>query len=461
MRPWILGAVGVMLAAGLCSGCDSDAEDTSVLAEPPGETTEDVVIGEDVSVSNEDAEALESDITKPTDGDDVSEPDVEEDAGAEQDVDEEEQTDGEGSEGEDTLSDVIDPEESLPAFAKKGPYNAGLRIYTITYDLPGLEEPRTIEIGVWYPTEDTEGESIAWGGLLQEEDLFVNASVLELPEGEQFPVRAYTHGNMGLMGDSSNTSEFFASHGWVTVAPNHTGNTLLDFIEPRPSWMFYARPRDMKEALDHMESLESSDPFSGALNLEEIVLMGHSYGGYTGYGLVGAEFDYSGIESACTGGEGPISGPCTPEQLAEFGKSVQDPRFVAYAPLDGGNPDVYGESGVQKVEVPMLQMYAIEPEAGAHSGSEVYWNWLKDTKSIVRVGIEGGCHIGFTLGFCNGISDEEGYKIIHAYLMAFSQHHVLGQSSPELTELMSGELTVSEQTLFEITEEAKTYWDGL
>ena len=204
------------------------------------------------------------------------------------------------SEGEG--SDAINPEDDLPSFAKKGPYNAGLRIYTITYELPGLEEPRTIDVGVWYPTEDTEGESIAWGGLLEEKDLIVNASVLELPDGETFPVRAYTHGNMGLMGDSSNTSEYFASHGWVTISPNHTGNTLLDFIEPRPSWMFYARPRDMKEALDHMTNgLDADDPLGGKLKLDEMVLMGHSYGGYTGYGLVGAQFDYEGIESACTG----------------------------------------------------------------------------------------------------------------------------------------------------------------
>jgi hypothetical protein len=109
----------------------------------------------------------------------------------------------------------------------------------------------------------------------------------------------------------------------------------------------------------------------------------------------------------------------------------------------------------------MLQMYAIESETGAHSGSEIYWNWLKDTKSIVRVGIEGGCHIGFTLGYCNDITDEEGYKIIHSYLMAFSQHHVLGQTTPEMKEIMTGELTVSDQTLFEITVEAETYWEGL
>ena len=108
----------------------------------------------------------------------------------------------------------------------------------------------------------------------------------------------------------------------------------------------------------------------------------------------------------------------------------------------------------------MLQMYAIEPESGAHSGSEVYWNWLKDTKSIVRVGIEGGCHIGFTLGFCSGISDTEGYTIIHSYLMAFSQHHVLGEVSDDLKDLMLGELTVSDQTLFEITDEAKGYWEA-
>lgn len=349
--------------------------------------------------------------------------------------------------------------ETLPAFATKGPYYAGYRVVEWTYDLPGLEEPRTIEIGLWYPTEVAEGEVIKWGGLLEEEDLYGGAPVIELPDGETFPVRVYTHGDKGLMGDSSNTSEFFASHGWVTIAPNHTGNTLLDYIMPRPAWMFYARPWDVTQALNFMETIEG-DPLSGKLKLDEVVLMGHSYGGYTGYGLAGASFDTVMIEEACQGGEGPLNGPCTEEQVAQFSTSVADPRVIAYAPLDGGNQDMYGEAGVQGISMPMLQMYAISPEGDAHKGSEAYWSWLQD-HNMVRVGILGGCHIGFTLGFCEGISDEENFGIIHAYLMAFSNHVLLGTQTEESIGLLLGDWTVSEKVLLERTDQADSFWQGV
>ena len=350
-------------------------------------------------------------------------------------------------------------EEALPDFATLGPYYAGYRVVEWTYALPGVEEPRTIEIGLWYPTELPEGEVIKWGGLLEEEDLYGGAPVIELPAGETFPVRVYTHGDKGLMGDSSNTSEFFASHGWVTIAPNHTGNTLLDYISPRPAWMFYARPWDVTQALNFMESIDG-DPLSGKLKLDEVVLMGHSYGGYTGYGLAGATFDYPMIESACNGGEGPLSGPCTEEQTAQFNTSVSDPRVIAYAPLDGGNHNMYGEEGVQTVNMPLFQMYAISPDGEAHKGSEAYWSWLQE-KNMTRVGIVGGCHIGFTLGYCEGISDEENFGIIHAYLMAFSNHILLDLQTPESIGLLMGEWSVSDNVVYERTEAAETFWNAV
>ena len=162
------------------------------------------------------------------------------------------------------------------------------------------------------------------------------------------------------MGDSSNTSEFFASHGWVTIAPNHTGNTLLDYIMPRPAWMFYARPWDVTQALNFMETIEG-DPLSGKLKLDEVVLMGHSYGGYTGYGRAGASFDTVMIEEACQGGEGPLNGPCTEEQVAQFSTSVADPRVIAYALWMEGIRICTG-SRVQGISMPMLQMCTISPE---------------------------------------------------------------------------------------------------
>ena len=110
--------------------------------------------------------------------------------------------------------------------------------------------------------------------------------------------------------------------------------------------------------------------------------------------------------------------------------------------------------------MPMLQMYAISPEGDAHKGSEAYWSSLQD-HNMVRVGILGGCHIGFTLGFCEGISDEENFGIIHAYLMAFSNHVLLGTQTEESIGLLLGDWTVSEKVLLERTDQADSFWQGV
>ena len=105
---------------------------------------------------------------------------------------------------------------------------------------------------------------------------------------------------------------WFASHGWVVIAPDHTGNTFSDHRDPLPSSHFIARPRDIGALLDALDSLPADDPLSGVVDTGRVVLSGHSFGAYTTWSAAGAAFDMDRIREACQGGGGALPAAARP-----------------------------------------------------------------------------------------------------------------------------------------------------
>ena len=81
------------------------------------------------------------------------------------------------------------------------------------------------------------------------------------PQG--YPVIVHSHGWEGHAGNSAFMMRHFASHGWVAVAPDHTGNTLTDNLDPFPSQFDYLRSFDIRESLNLLERLNQEDMMPG------------------------------------------------------------------------------------------------------------------------------------------------------------------------------------------------------
>lgn len=324
----------------------------------------------------------------------------------------------------------IDP-AALPV-DQRGPFNVGVKVWDVTYQPEGLGQDRTIKVHVWYPTEDVDGNNPAYLNIFRDDDVFEDAAPAAPVHAGGYPVLAHSHGHRGYAGNSSDIFSYVVSHGWVVVAPDHTGNLVFDDA-PRPTWLYYARSMDVSRSIDELATLELAGPIAH----DRVVLSGHSFGAYTVWASAGAEFDEPTMRAACdTGGE--LADDCTDADLAVFLGGLHDSRVVAAIPMAGGDRGWFGGPGYDAVDVPVMLMTGGDDDVGAAALvdliSDVDLTWLD---------IEGGCHQLFGLGGCDLISDEEGFPIVNTFALAFARRWLLDDDAADVAGVLDGSLEVS------------------
>lgn len=326
-----------------------------------------------------------------------------------------------------------------------GPFNVGYRTWTYSYEAPGGAGTREILINVWYPTLDKEGAAPHYIGLFPDASSFEGASLAPPLDPAGYPVHAYSHGHAGFGATSSFLMRYFASHGWVAVAPDHKGNTLSDPKGSAPLSIHYLRSLDMAASLDSLEDLAAGDPLAGKCLTKNVVLSGHSFGTETAWSVGGATYDMAEIQAKCGSGTS-FPEPCTPEQIAVFEPGLGDPRVKAGIPMAGGTgtgPGWFTEGGYDAVSKPYMLMSGTDDPVGAENV------WARVTSiDFTWLDILGGCHQLFALGGCKGISDEEGFPVVSTYALAFANRFILDDKSPSVAGILDGSDTVSPKVHF-------------
>ncbi len=128
-----------------------------------------------------------------------------------------------------------------------------------------------------------------------------------IAEGGPFPVVVFSHGNGGVRFQSFFLTEYLASHGYIVVSPDHTGNAAVSSlpggdltglllpagvlpnavaVDPAYSFDLQGTDRlaDVSFLVDSVIELNESDPdgrFTGKIDIENVGLTGHSFGGFT------------------------------------------------------------------------------------------------------------------------------------------------------------------------------------
>ena len=240
----------------------------------------------------------------------------------------------------DTIMKGPPPLGPLPSI-DRGEFAVGVR--TITID-ENPERPLTVD--VWFPlSEGTTGDPYRYTfitGDYYESPYAIQADPSAIAPDGPFPLVVYTHGSGGLRYIHSNYTEYIASHGYVVVAPDHTGNTAVDQFtntEADRELTLLNRPRDVRSVIDAMLNPESTAtaPFVASINPDQIAVTGHSLGGFTSYATV-AGYDN------------------------EFGSVEPDPRVDAIIPLapavGGDDPanQLLSDARLAAVNVPALVM---------------------------------------------------------------------------------------------------------
>lgn len=169
-----------------------------------------------------------------------------------------------------------------------GEYDVGVSTITIT----DTDRNRPLTVDVWYPlTEGTTGEPHRYTfltGDYYESPAAISADATAISPDGPFPLVVYSHGSGGQRYVASNYTETIASHGYLVVAPDHTGNTAVERIaETSDDTALIAlnRPQDVGVVIAAMLDPENPETagFVASADPERVAVTGHSFGGFTAY----------------------------------------------------------------------------------------------------------------------------------------------------------------------------------
>ncbi len=327
-----------------------------------------------------------------------------------------------------------------------GPFRAGHRVISTSYQPPNGLPERTIKVHLWYPTTDTTGETTKYYSIFAEQ-AFENATLAPAVEAAGYPVHVHSHGAWGFAGNSSDLMRWMATHGWVAVAPDHAGHTLPENGKGGvPLRMYYLRAADIRASLDAVEKLPATDPLAGKARTDRVSMSGHSFGTNTTWAVLGARVNAATVQKYCDEG-GHFAEPCAPgdvDALVDLG----DPRVVAGIPMAGA-PSEWFAGGFDDMKKPAMQMSA----KGDQVGADKIWEAVK-APDFTWVEFEGGCHQLFGFGDCPDYPGTEGFVLVDTYAMAFVRQKVQGDAQPRTTEILGGQASISTKITYHRKETA-------
>jgi len=336
---------------------------------------------------------------------------------------------------EETSSDAADTD--LPGLPPDGP--GPFSVGTFDGQVVGSTGV-TLDVQVWYPTQDTDKGVHRYDGLYPSLALHAPAPDCTVVR----PLLAFSHGNQGLRWQSLFFTERLASHGFVVVAPDHAGNTTLDYDEARLPELIFRRPFDISDTVDWL----FSDPLPSEMGLDDCLdpdagfaVSGHSFGGYTTVAVGGAAFEPTIGLDYCeeTGGwlcEAVLTWVEGNPDFLDY--DMTDDRVWAMIPMAPAGFEVLS-AGLSQVEVPALVLGGDRDTLTSMEAQVTpFYRGIASPDKRLGTLIDGG-HMTFS-NACDLVDFEEchppfidaetAYDTINTVSLAFLRH-VLGEPGME------------------------------
>jgi predicted dienelactone hydrolase len=221
----------------------------------------------------------------------------------------------------------------------------------------------------------------------------------------QVPVIVISHG----LGSDRTSFEYLAqqlaSYDFVVAALDHPGSnteqlkallngTTNDAIEPIE---LINRPLDVKFLLNELERRSQVDAtFQGRLNLQQVGVVGQSFGGYTALSLAGAEINFPQLREDC----GSLSNTlnlslllqCRALLLPNPPYELTDPRIKAAIAVNPVSSSIFGQPGMSRIQVPtMIVASSADTVAPALPEQIQPFTWLTTPEKYLAL-IQNGTH---------------------------------------------------------------------
>lgn len=308
-----------------------------------------------------------------------------------------------------------------PQYAERGDYTVGVQQFTI----PG--EGRSLNGWVWYPAEGKQdlANYSEFNGVFETSGR-ANWNADPLSGNAPYPLLILSHGSGSSPLLTLFYTEHLASHGFVVIAIEHNGNTMIDRLGSQDAYdaavtdNYVHRPRDVSRAIDYALDVLNTDMLSGMIDADKIAVSGHSFGGYTTFASAGASLNFDALQSWCDENAGVLMADLRDEglltasnrdvelaggvcyllddapRLAELAglddvpsgawESFGDERIGAIVALSPWNAPIFGEESLSQVQLPALILVGsndnvTQPERDARN----FYNWLgSENKTLVE-----------------------------------------------------------------------------
>lgn len=255
--------------------------------------------------------------------------------------------------------DLAPDGDLLASVEHQGRYSVGHATLQVDTTQLGSGSARSLPVEVWYPTEQPSNSTVAYSiaGLIQVPSALATSNPPSI--SGPVPVAIYSHGSGGEGAVGYAFGERLASHGWLVLAPDHVGNTAFDALGGGVTYIRSAidRPLDVIAVLDAVEA---------GLDLElqpqtdEVLLFGHSFGGFTSLVTAGVEIDLDQLGGFCPPNSDDPE--CLLLESPELIGAVEDglfsdPRIAAIVP-QAPAALAFAEGSVTDLDLPVLLMSA-------------------------------------------------------------------------------------------------------
>ncbi len=297
----------------------------------------------------------------------------------------------------------------LPSIRQPGSFSWNKQ--TLTVDNP--RRKRAFVADLYLPREtgdrrqETEGRQKRQGG---------QGSNYQLPTTNyQIPVIVISHG----LGSNRMTFEYLAqrlaSYGFAVAVPEHLGSgaerlrSVLGgrydaVVEPDE---FINRPLDVTYLLNELEGLDAASP-NVELNLQQVGIIGQSFGGYTALALAGGELNFAQLRNNC-GEDSQLFNAslllqCRALGLTRRDYNLRDPRIKAAMAINPIASSVFGQAGLKQIQIPVAIVSSGADRVAPALAEQIQpFSWLTAPEKYLIL-LEDGTHFS-ALGVENPVDE--------------------------------------------------------
>ncbi|MEL6161005.1 MAG: alpha/beta hydrolase [Cyanobacteria bacterium J06554_11] len=271
------------------------------------------------------------------------------------------------------------------------------------------------------------------------------------------PVVVISHGVASSRSTFDYMAEHLASHGYAVVAIEHRETSAEKFVRflwgkegPPGGEELLLRTRDITAVLDALSRRQAEgEPELERLNLVSVGLLGQSLGGYTVLAAGGAQIDRTFLAGECESSlaERPtlnlsLLTQCTLLELPSGTPTdIADERVSAVVALNPLTSSIFGRSGLQKIEIPVMLVAGTDDYISPALPEQIEpFNWLT-TEHKKLVVMDRGTHFSFldqnaqsALPFSDGLTGPDPTAArapTRALSLAFFNRHLQGQADAD------------------------------